>query len=303
MKPVKIILNPVAGRGFSRKSEPRIRQLLKDEGVEFELVQTEYRWHAAELAEQAVMEGYELIVAAGGDGTTNEVVNGLMIASENGKEAVMGFIPTGTGSDFMSNVGIPPDLKGACQRVAHGTERLVDIGQLSMPGQKPRYFDNQLGVGFDGIVTMEATKFKHLRGIALYLPVVLKSVFLASKAPVATIEYDDQKLTQPSMQISIVNGAREGGAFYMAPEAKIDDGWLDLCMANGATDKRTLFGLIPKFMKGTHVDHRIITMARAKKVTITSEENLIAHFDGELLCTEGHRIECEIIPNRLKVRC
>lgn len=302
MKPTKIILNPIAGRGYSAKSEPEIRQFLKDEGLEFDLVHTQRPWHAAELAQQAVGDGFEIVVAVGGDGTTNEVVNGLMAASENGKDGSMGFIPTGSGSDFMGNLGIPADLQGACHRIAHGATRMVDVGRLTMPGLKPRYFDNQLGIGFDGIVTVEAKKFSRLRGIALYLPVVLKSVFVASKAPMVTIEYDDQTVVVSAMQISIVNGAREGGAFYMAPDARLDDGLFDLCIAN-VSGRLAMLRLIPHFMKGTHVNREGITMAQAQKVTITSEHNLIAHFDGELLCTEGHRIECEIIPRRLRVLC
>lgn len=302
MKAIKIILNPVAGRGYSAKSESEICQFLKDESLEFDLVRTERVWHAAELAEQAVQAGYEIIVAAGGDGTTNEVVNGLMAAAENGKNATMGLIPTGSGSDFMSNVGIPSDLRAACHRIANGQTRLVDIGRLTMPGMKPRYFDNQLGIGFDGIVTVEAKKFKRLRGMALYLPVVLKSVFLASNAPVVTITCDDQPLIQPVMQISIVNGPREGGAFFMAPDAKLDDGLFDVCVV-GKAGRFAMLSLIPHFMKGTHITRNGITMIRAKKVSITSDDNLIAHFDGELLCTEGHRIDCEVIPQRLRVLC
>ena len=302
MKPVKIILNPVAGKGYSAKAESKIRQYLTEEELEYDLIHTERIWHAAELAEQAVRDGFEIVVAVGGDGTTNEVVNGLIAASEQGNDAIMGFIPTGSGSDFMSNVGIPSNLRDACHRLAHGQTRLVDIGKVSMPGMTSRYFDNQLGIGFDGIVTVEAKKFKRLRGTALYLPVVLKSVFIASNAPLVTIEYDDHKMTVSAMQISVVNGAREGGAFYMAPDAKLDDGLFDLCIAD-ISGKLAMFGIIPHFMKGTHVTRKGITMARTKKAIITSEDNLISHFDGELLCTKGHRIECEIVPQRLQVLC
>ncbi|MDZ7261218.1 MAG: diacylglycerol kinase family protein, partial [candidate division KSB1 bacterium] len=214
----------------------------------------------------------------------------------------LGLIPTGTGSDFMGNVGIPADLREACSRLAHGQTRLVDVGKLTLDDQKPRYFDNMLGIGFDGVVTVEARKFQRLRGMALYLPVVLKTVFVSLKAPLVTIEYDDQTLVQPIMQLTVANGAREGGGFFMAPDAKVDDGLFDLCIAREVS-RLTILGLLPHFMKGTHVSREEITMARARKVTITSQDDLIAHFDGELLCTEGHRIECEIVPQRLRVLC
>ena len=110
MRSIKIILNPTAGRGYGARAEPELRRLLALEGVDFELVRTERPWHAAELAEQAAGDGVELIVAAGGDGTTHEVVNGLMAAAENGRagESILGVIPIGSGSDFAHTVGIPP---------------------------------------------------------------------------------------------------------------------------------------------------------------------------------------------------
>ena len=299
----KIILNPVAGRGYSAKAEPEICKFLKNEGVDFDLVHTERNGHAIELAEQAINDGFEIVVAAGGDGTTNEVINGLMTAS-GGKEAsgMLGLIATGSGSDFTYNVGIPGDIHEACRRIARGRTRMVDLGKLTLHDEKPRYFDNQLGIGFDGVVTVEAMKFKRLRGMALYLPVVLKTIFLTNKATNVKIEYDDQVLELPTIQISVVNAPREGGGFYMAPEAQLDDGYFDLCILN-EIGKLSMMGLVPKFMSGTHVEHKATTMARAKKVTITSEDNLVAHYDGELLCTEGHKIMCEIVPRPLRVVC
>lgn len=300
MEKLKIILNPVAGRGYSGSVEPKIRQFLEQAGIKFDLVQTEYRGHGIELAEQATKEGYKYIVAVGGDGTTNEVVNGMVAASDGKLAGTLGLLATGSASDFTYSVGIQPDLKQACKRLVQKKTRIVDLGKVTLPGKKPRYFDNQLGIGFDGVVTIEAQKFKRLRGMALYMPVVLKTVFLTHKATQVTIQYDDQKIELPTMQISVANGIREGGGFYMAPDAKIDDGFFDLCIVSKVS-KMAMLGLIPKFMKGTHIEHKATTTARAKKITINSEDSLIAHIDGEIICTEGHQIECEIIPRRLEV--
>jgi len=300
MKPIKIILNPVAGRGFSEKAEPEIRRCFNEAKIDIDLVFSERQWHAAELAEQAINDGYEVVVAVGGDGTTNEVINGLMAASKGNEAGTLGLIATGSGSDFSFNVGMPADVEAACQRIITGQTRLVDVGTLSLDDGTHRYFDNQLGIGFDGIVTVEAKKFKRLRGMALYLPVVLKTVFLTQNATRVTIEYDDKILETSTIQISVANGSREGGGFFMTPEAKLDDGYFDVCIVE-EIGKLAMLGLIPKFMNGTHVDHKATTMLRAKKISITSEDNLISHFDGELLCTEGHKIECEIFPQRLRV--
>jgi len=299
---IKVILNPVAGRGRGAKLEPEVCRLLKAEGLDFDLVRTARPWHAAELAEQAVSDGFEIIVAVGGDGTTHEVVNGLMAASGDGIAGTLGIIPVGSGSDFAHAVGVPPDLRGACHRLAHGQTRVVDVARVTMPGRASRYFDNTLGIGFDGVVTVETRKVKRLRGIALYLSVVLKTIFLYYKAPLVTIEYDGEKLVLPALMICVANGPREGGGFLVAPQAQPDDGLFDLCIA-GQVSRLTMLALIPRFMKGTHVSHKQITMARARRVIISSPDNLVAHADGEVLCTDGHRLECEILPRRLRVWC
>ncbi len=300
MRQIKIILNPVAGRGFSLKVEPEIIQYFKELKCDFELVRTEATGHGIALAEQAVMEGFKTVVAVGGDGTTNEVVNGLMHAAQKGKKGILGMIATGSGSDFTYNVGLPSDVKEACQRIKNGEIRKVDIGRLKCPGQPHRYFANQLGIGFDGTVTVIAKRYKRLRGMALYLPVVLNSIFVTNKATKVSIQCDDQVLDLTTVQISIANGGREGGGFYMAPEARVDDGLFDIVILENV-GKLTMLSLVPQFMSGKHVDHKKTRIIRTKKIKITSEDNLIAHFDGELLCTEGHDIECEIIPRCLSV--
>jgi diacylglycerol kinase (ATP) len=302
MGSTKVILNPIAGRGYGAKVEPELRQLLEAEGLEFDLVRTDRPWHAAELAERAAGDGFEVVVAAGGDGTSNEVANGLIAASEYGATAAMGVIPIGSGSDFANTVGVPSDLRGACHRLAHGQVRVVDVGRVTLPGRAPRYFDNTINVGFGGVVTVEALKVKRLRGIALYLPVVLKTIFLYYKAPLVTIEYDGEALTLPALMICVTNGPREGGGFHVTPQAQPDDGLFDLCIAREVS-RLAMLGLVPHFMRGTHVGREPITMARARRVTISSPDDLVAHMDGEVLCTDAHRIECEILPRRLRVWC
>jgi YegS/Rv2252/BmrU family lipid kinase len=301
MESIKIILNPIAGRGLGARSEPALRQLLNAEGVDFDLVLTEEPGHAAELAERAVGDGFELVVAAGGDGTTQEVVNGLMAASQGGVAGTLGIIPVGSGSDFANTVGIPADLRSACQLLTHGQTRVVDVCRVTVDDQPPHYFDNTVNIGFGGIVTREALKVKWVRGMALYLPVVLKTVFL-TKAPQMTIEYDDQKSTQQVMMICIGNGPREGGGFFCTPDAQPDDGLLDLCIVQ-EIGRLAMLGLVPHFMDGSHTGHESVTMARTDHVVVSSPDDLIAHADGEMLCTDAHRIEFEILPQRLRVRC
>jgi YegS/Rv2252/BmrU family lipid kinase len=300
MEPIKIILNPVAGRGYGDRVEPEIRSLLEREGITYDLVRTERPGHATELAQEAAASGIEIVVAAGGDGTMHEVVNGLLAAAGEGEAGTMAALPIGSGSDFAHTIGTPFDLKDAVHRLMHGDVKVVDVGRVTVNDGPPQFFDNTLGVGFDGQVTLEALKFKRLRGMALYLPVVLKTILVSLKPPRATIEYDGQTLAQSSLMICVCNGPREGGGFFVAPDAVPDDGLFDLCMV-AAVSKPRMFQLVPHFMKGTHVDRAPVNMARARHVVITSPDDMVAHVDGEILCTAGHRIECEIMPRRLRV--
>lgn len=300
MNAVKVILNPAAGRGYGAKAEPEVRKYLAAEGVCFDLVKTEGPWHAAELAARAAKDGFETIVGAGGDGTANEIINGLMTASHNGTTPKMGVIPAGSGSDFASGVGLPLDLQEACRRLARNRATAIDIGRVIVPGQAPRYFGNVVGIGFDGAVLMETLSMRRLRGLPLYLIAVLKAIFLHYEAPIMTIDYNGQRLEMPTMLISVANGPREGGGFSIAPEAKPDDGILDLCIARKVS-QLTMLRLIPHFLRGTHVNLDPITMAQTEGVTVTSPDGLVAHVDGEILCTDAREIQCEILPGVLKV--
>ncbi len=300
MAKIKVILNPVAGRGYSLKAQPEILHHLNEAKLDFDLIHTEATGHGITLAEQAVMKGYKTVVGVGGDGTANEMVNGLMRAAKKGKKSTLGLIATGSASDFAYNIGLPSDIKKACRRIKKGETHKVDIGRFKMPGQPPRYFANQLGIGFDGTVTIVAKQYKRLRGMALYLPAVFNTIFIVHKATRVHIQCDDQELELTTAQISIANGNREGGGFYMAPDAKVDDGLFDIMIVEDVS-KLSMLGLVPKFMNGKHIYHKKTRVLRTKKIKVTSEDDLIAHFDGELLCIEGHDIECEIIPKCLSV--
>ena len=305
MGPVKVILNPIAGRGYGARSEADMRRFLTAHGVDFELVRTEGPGHATALAGQAVRDGFAVIVAAGGDGTTHEVVNGLVAASnaafDGNVAGTLGVLPVGSGSDFANTIGVSPDLEGACEQLARGKARLVDVCRVTVDDQPPRYFDNTVNVGFGGVVTLEARKVRWVRGMALYLPVVLKTVFLSS-APNVTVTYDDREMTLPAAMICVANGPREGGGFFFAPDAKPDDGLFDVCIVR-EMGRLAMLGFVPRFMDGSHVDREPVTMARTARIVVTSADDLIAHVDGEILCTEAHRLAFDVLPQKLRVWC
>ena len=299
----KIIVNPVAGRGASERAIPQIERVLSGYGLDFDLVRTERPWHAADLAQEAVGAGYDSVVAVGGDGTANEVLNGLMRAKQAGAgPCAMGMLCVGRGNDFAYGVGIPTDLEAGCQALAQGQRRTMDVGRV-VGGLYPegRYFGNGVGIGFDAVVGFEAVKMTWLSGFPSYIVAVLKTVFLYYKAPLTTIEYDGQTITQPSLMISIMNGQRMGGGFMMAPDGQPDDGLLDLCIAHEVSRAR-IFGLIPHFLRGTQATQEPIQTRRARHVVVTAVEGVLpAHADGETLCTDGRRLELELLPRQIEV--
>lgn len=299
----KIIVNPVSGRGAGEMAIPQVERLLGSLNLDFDLVRTERPWHAAELARQAALDGYEVVVAVGGDGTSNEVLNGLMMAKA-GEEAgpAMGMLSVGRGNDFAFGVGVPRNLKAACQVLAQGYRRRIDVGRV-VGGLYPqgRYFGNGVGIGFDAVVGFEALKLKRLSGFPSYIVATFKTMMFYYHAPLVAIECDGETLTQPSLMVSIMNGRRMGGGFLMAPEGQPDDGILDLCIAHEVSRARIL-ALIPHFLKGTQASQQPIKMDRARQVTVSAVQGVLpAHADGETLCTEGQKLIIELLPSQIEV--
>jgi YegS/Rv2252/BmrU family lipid kinase len=301
----KVILNPAAGGGSGARASPRVEQLLKEHGLQYDFVRTERPWHAVEISRESALTGYDVVVAAGGDGTTNEVINGLMKAKLAGGPSVpLGVLCVGRGNDFTSTVDIPEDLELGIQNLVRGHLRAIDIG-LVAGGQYPqgRYFGNCVGVGFDAIGTIEAAKLPRLGGFLSYFIAVLKTIFLYNLGPLIEVNYDGQTLTRPSLLISVMNGRRLGGGFNMASDAHPDDGLFDLCMA-GEVSRARMFALIPHFMRGTQATQDVITTARAASVSITAlEGSLPAQTDGEILCVDGQQLEINLLHREIEVIC
>jgi diacylglycerol kinase (ATP) len=312
----QVIVNPIAGRGLGARTTPTIHRMLSEHGLDFDLVSTTYPGETIELARRAVLDGYDVVVAAGGDGTYHEAINGMIAAHDgtmpdDGLIGTIGVLPVGSGCDFSYAAGVPSSVEDACLRLARGTPKTVDLGRVIVDGDEnhpgTRYFDNTMGIGFDGVVTLEARKYKRLRGMALYLPVVLKTVFISFEAPRLVIEYQEApgkeslcRLERTVLMATICIGQREGGGFYVAPDAKNDDGLFDVLLADNLP-RLQILGMLPHIMKGTHQGKRGVSMLRSRRIVITSPDPLIAHADGEMLCTDAHRIECQIAAHRVRV--
>jgi len=299
-----VIVNPVSGRGAGERSIPRLQEMLGAHGLSFDLERTERPMHAADLAHRGALDGYDVVVAAGGDGTANEVINGLMRAREGGVSRIpaLGVLCVGRGNDFAFGVGIPKDLEAGCRGLAGGRRKKIDVGRV-VGGLFPegRYFGNGVGVGFDAVVGFEALKMKRLHGFASYIVAALKTIFLYFKAPLVQLDVDGQSQNLRALMVSIMNGRRMGGGFMMAPSALGDDGLFDLCIAREVSRPRIL-ALIPRFMQGTQGSHPAITAVRARSVRVTALEGVLpAHADGETLCVDGKVLSLEVHPKQIEV--
>ncbi len=287
MKPkyAKIIVNPVAGAGRTRREWPRIMNLFKEHGLRFEHDITEAPGHAIELARAAANNGYDLIVSVGGDGTVNEVVNGLY-ASGNIAGTALGIISTGTGSDYIRTVGIPRRYEDACRCFIQPKKRTVDLGivEYTSNGQTAeRLFVNFAGFGFDAEIVRRTTRqFKALGGLLSYLLGVLTTL-VAYRNKSISLKVDGETLEKRVCAVIMNNGQYGGGGMHTAPGADLTDGWLDVLII-GDMSKPDLLWSLPRIYKGTHLTHPKVTMKKAKEIEVTSRDGRMQlQADGELL--------------------
>jgi diacylglycerol kinase (ATP) len=297
-----LIVNPTSGRGFAGRSLSVIEQEMQKHGLEYDLVLTERPWHAADLAEQGAIDGYEVVVVASGDGTANEVLNGLMRARVAGFDKTsMAQIAVGTGNDFAYGMNIPGGIEIGCKILADNYRRRMDVG-IVRGGDYPegRYFGNGVGIGFDAETGFVAAKIRWMRGLLLYLIAAIETIFIYYKAPTVRLQYEGKELTQPALMISIMNGRRMGGGFFFAPQGDPGDGWFDLCIARSVSQLR-IFGLIPYFMKGTQATQKEVQMDKGRKVVATAVSgSLPVHCDGETVSYAAKELTIELLPAQIE---
>ena len=209
---------------------------------------------------------------------------------------------SGRGNDFAYGFGIPSGLLPGFQVILEGKHRFMDVGFIT-GGDYPqgRYFGNGVGIGFDAVVGFEAMKLTHLHGFTNYVVAALRTIFLFFNAPLVRIEHDNQVITQPSLMVSIMNGRRMGGGFMMAPEARTDDGMLDLCIA-GQLSRFGILAMIPRFMKGTQATQpQIKTATGIESQRDGTGRSFPAHADGETICVAGKELQVEMIKQPIEI--
>lgn len=300
-----VILNPVAGKGKAGLRRPEIEAMMSAKGLRFELRLTERPGHAAEMARAAAGEGFGLVVAAGGDGTVNEAINGLMAAKADGKKApALGVLSVGRGNDFSYGADLPGDLEACVETLAAGRLRPLDVGVVR-GGDYPegKHFGNGIGVGFDTIVGLEAAKMKRVHGFMAYVFGALRTFVMYPDAPEVAISWNGRSMSLASHQISIMNGKRMGGTFFMAPWAENHDGLLELCMA-GRLSRGQMVGLMGRYTKGTQADYPSITTGCSSKYRIQAPNGgLVVHADGETVCVDGRSLDVECLAGALEIVC
>jgi YegS/Rv2252/BmrU family lipid kinase len=283
-----VIVNPQAGNGRTEKIWPNIESALEKSIGSFEVLQTTCRGDATDLSRRILTVNTARIVAVGGDGHLNEVLNGFI---ENdlpvNPEARLSFVMTGTGCDFQRSLGISGKWQNAAAKLKDAKVRKIDVGKVTYTAadktQKIRYFDNIASFGLSGAVDhcLEHSRLRdYLGGSPLFLWATIKTVFTHPNQSIR-FRIDDGPEEEICSRLGLLaNGRYFGGAMHAAPEAELDDGLLDLLMLKEISVAKFLWHL-PKIYKGTHLKIPEIFFQKVRKFTAESSEQVILDIDGE----------------------
>ncbi len=298
--PFFFILNPRAGPGLRRFS--RVAASLGKLGIPFSSAATVGPGDAEVLARLARERDFRAIVCVGGDGTLNEVVNGL--ATPDGRldrSTALGIIPNGTATDFVRGMGIPLNRDAAVERLLAGEESDVDVGRIEFADGRVRFFVNVLGTGFDAEVAGRAHEVRgamasipaHVVGFASALAVYQNKHVAISfggdgAAPVRFL----------ANMVVVANGPSYAGGFRLAPAARFDDGLLDVVVV-GDIDRVELLVNLPRVFAGTHVGHEKVETYRVSSLSLESDEPALVHADGDVI---GHLpARVDVVPGALRL--
>jgi len=286
-----IIANPQARHGETEKLLPVIERLLQN--VPHDTVVTERIGHATEIA--AAADGYDVIVAAGGDGTVHEVLNGVM-SHPAGSRPALGLLPTGSGNDTRRALGVPVDLAQAVLELSTGERRMFDVGVCNGV-----YFNNSFAAGLDAKVTAKAVEYKVTKrrdGLWLYLTALLHVLFNELDPFDVELAFDGEQPSQVrTLILAATNGPTYGGGFFICPDAVPDDGLFDVCMIDPLSLPEALWRL-PFVIAGKHTKMKVVHMSRHTSFVLESAGAVPAQIDGEVLLEK--RYEVSILPGAVE---
>lgn len=287
---VRFLVNPAAGRGTGRAHVDRIRVLASRHGAG--LVVTRKVSDLWEQARRAADDGVERLLVAGGDGTMHLAIQGLA-----GSACALGVIPLGTGNDFAGTLAIPPDLEPAVERALTREIRSIDLLRVG-----ETYSVSYAGVGFDSEVTRFANEgVKFLRGPLVYFYSVIHTL-ITFEPPRMRVVHDGGTFEGKVMFAVVNNLPRFGGGMRIAPDAKIDDGLLDLVIVK-EVPKPVLLSIFPKVYTGKHVGHPAVQIVRTRRAEITIDRAMTMYGGGEPLrpMAAGEPVAVEVVPGGLRL--
>lgn len=284
------IINPAAGKGKSMELVPFIESCFDGGTDELIIKKTEYPGHATEIAKEYSREEVCRIYSVGGDGTVNEVVNGMA-----GTSSVLGVIPTGSGNDFIRSIQAPFDIKDMIISTINSQEKTIDLARVN-----DKYFINISSIGFDAEVVFNADKFKRIPGIPgsiAYLFSIIYTVF-QKKIGNIKIDIDNKMMDCKILLVAVANGRYYGGGMLPTPEAELGDGLLDICLVTEMSRLKIL-SLFPKYMKGVHEQIKQVSFHRGKKIRIESKDDICLNIDGEIVIARN--MHFEVLKDAIKV--
>jgi YegS/Rv2252/BmrU family lipid kinase len=257
--------------------------------------------HATRLAQAALDGGYDVIAAAGGDGTVHEVTNGLVHGGRS--QATMGVIPIGSGNDFAYALNIPTKLEESVARLFTGERRQISLARIEDDKGRYSIIANGVGIGFDATISIESRNITRIHGFAMYMLATLRTIAFYYQAPQFEIQFDQETTRQPVLMLPIGVGPRAGGGFLLTPEATHFDDWLDSCTVD-PIPRLTMLRVLLKVMKGRHTNLSFLKMRRSKYINVKSEQPLPIHVDGEIFAypeDQIFRVTISSLPNALTV--
>jgi diacylglycerol kinase (ATP) len=285
-----LIVNLIAGQGRCKAAFPRVKAALERRHISFDLHYTNEPMEAIDVAKMGIEAGFTRIIAMGGDGTVNEVANGLL-----GSSAALGVIPAGTGNDFVRMLGIPSDPLEAVKMLPQAAERMVDVGRVA----ESRYFVNGLGIGIDAQVARDVLAMERLRGAPAYIYAAVKEVFRFDAFPVR-LQGEGISEELRCLSLGVANGKYCGGGFMLAPRAIVDDGLIDVASIGDFPKPERLFRL-PQARAGKHLKLPQVRYFQVPRITLSSEARLIAHMDGEPYELPRTAFPVTVVPRALRV--
>ncbi len=295
-----IIVNPASCGGRVKKKWPKVEKRLLELGLEFDVAHTEAPRHAIDIARDAATSNYDLVVCGGGDGTSNEIINGIMTG--NPQKTAFGALPLGTGNDIAAALYISEDNEEAYQTLLNGKKIKCDLGKAtSEDGVQVRYFAGIASQGLDSEVSDRSNRGrKWMPGTANYISCLLKGL-ISFKTQEITLRLDNEEVTDELILAAVANGPRYGAGMHICPDADVQDDLFDICIVRKVS-KWTILRLFPKLYSGTHKTHPRVSIFRSKKVEIEASDAdnpYLYQLDGEVVGPLP--VKYEVIPRGLTV--